>query len=205
MEKEPQGDEPALGRATTVARGRALTYAQRERSQLTSAGRFDPSMTTARVFPFAGLLIAPDATPADSIRIADLARVMADAGASPVVGAVAPSVDPPAEMRVVRTRPQGSAIAAIRLGMAQLANTVAQAVLLAPLGAEPASLVALLALVDAAKRDVRAIVAFDDASLDSSPLLVPRDGWLELVTVGESGMNAVAARRRVLRVSPEAG
>ena len=174
-------------------------------SQLIPADRFDPSMTTARVFPFAGLLIAHDAKPADSVRLADLARVVADAGASPVVVAVAPNVEAPADVRLVRTRPQGAAIAAIRLGMAQLANTVAQAALLVPLGAEPASLVALLALVDASKRDARAIVAFDGASLDTSPLLVPRDAWLELVTVGEGGMNAVAARRRVARVSSEDG
>jgi hypothetical protein len=162
-------------------------------------------MTTARVFPFAGLLIAHDAKPADAVRLADLARVLTEAGASPVVVAVAPSVDAPADTRLVRVRAGGAAIAAIRLGMAQLANTVAEAVLLVPLGAEPVSLVALLALVDAAKRDVRAVVAFDDANLDASPTLVPRDAWLELVTVGESGMNAVAARRRVLRVSAGAG
>ena len=160
---------------------------------------------TARVFPFAGLLVAHDAMPADSVRLADLARAMADAGASPVVVAVAPGVDPPADVRVVRTRPQGPPIAAIRLGMAQLANTVAQAVLLVPLGAERASLVALLALVDGAKRDLQAIIALDGAVLDTSPVLVPRDAWLELVTLGESGMNAVAARRRVLRVTGEAG
>lgn len=158
-------------------------------------------MTTARVFPFAGLLIAHDAKPADAVRLADLARVMTGVGASPIVVAVVPSVDAPADVRVVRTRAGGAPIAAIRLGMAQLANTVTEAVLLVPLGAEPVSLVALLALVDAAKRDVRAIVAFDDANLDASPVLVPRDAWLELVTVGESGMNPVAARRRVLRVS----
>jgi hypothetical protein len=160
---------------------------------------------TARVFPFAGLVIAHDATPADAGRLADLARVVADAGAAPVVAAVAPNVDAPADVRVVRTRPQGSPIAAIRLGMAQLTNTVAGAVLLVPVGAEPASLVALLALIDAAKRDDRAIVAFDGASLDSSPVLVPRDAWLDLVTLGESGMNAVAARRRVRRISAVPG
>jgi hypothetical protein len=74
-----------------------------------------------------------------------------------------------------------------------------------PLGAEPASGGALLALVDAAKRDDQAVVAFANASLDESALLLPRDAWLELVTVGESGMNAVAARRRVVRVSAEPG
>ena len=160
---------------------------------------------TARVFPFAGLLVAHDASPADSARLANLARVAADAGASPVVVAMPPGLDAPADVRVVRTRPQGPPIAAIRLGMAQLANTIAQAALLVPLGAEPVSLVALLALVDAAKRDTRVVVALDDAGLDTSPVLVPRDAWLELVTVGESGMNAVAARRRVLRVPGEAG
>jgi hypothetical protein len=36
-------------------------------------------------------------------------------------------------------------------------------------------------------------------------VLIPRDAWLELMTVGESGMDAVAARRRVVRVSPERG
>jgi len=160
---------------------------------------------TARVFPFAALLIAHDATPTDAMRLADLARAVADAGASPVVVAVGPNVDAPAGARLVRTRAQRSSIAAIRLGMAQLTNTVAQAVLLVPLGAEPASLVALPALVAAAKRDERAIIAFEGANLDTSALFLPRDAWLELVTVGESGMNAVAARRHVLRVSAAAG
>jgi hypothetical protein len=158
---------------------------------------------TARVFPFAGLLIAHGASPADAIRLADVARAVTDAGASPVVAALAPDVDAPAGVRVVRTRFQSSTIAAIRLGMAQLTNTVAQAALLVPLDAKWTSLASLLALVDAAKRDAQAVVAFSDAGLDESALLVPRDAWLELVTVGESGMNAVAARRRVLRVSAE--
>ncbi len=156
---------------------------------------------TARAFPFAGLLIAHDASLADTARIGELSRTIADVGASPVIVALAPDVDAPAGARVVRTRPKGSAIAAIRLGMAQLTNTVAPAVLLVPFGTERASLVALLALVDAAKRDEQAIVAFANANLDESALLLPRDAWLELVTVGESGMNAVAARRRIVRVT----
>jgi len=158
---------------------------------------------TARVFPFAGLLVAHDASPEDGARIGDLARVVADAGAAPVVVALAPDVDAPAGARVVRTRARGSAIAAIRLGMAQLTNTVAQAVLIVPLGAAQTSLVSLLALADAAKRDEQAVIAFADASLDESALMLPRDSWLELVTVGEEGMDAVVARRRVLRVSAQ--
>jgi len=160
---------------------------------------------TARAFPLAGLVIAHDSSPGDATRVSGLVRTLADVGASPVVVALAPDVDAPAGGRVVRTRANGSAIAAIRLGMAQLTNTVAAAVLLAPFRAQRTSLVALLALVDAAKRDDRAIVAFANASLDESALLLPRDVWLELVTVGESGMDAIAARRRVLRVDVETG
>ena len=156
---------------------------------------------TARVFPFAGLLTAHDATPVDGARVAELARIIADAGASPVVVALPPDVEVPPDVRVVRTRAQGSAIASIRLGMAQLTNTVARAVLLVPLGSHSASLVALLSLVDAAKRYERAIVTGSAGSLDGSALLVPRDAWLELVTIGEGGMDAVAARRSVIRVA----
>ncbi|PYP76822.1 MAG: hypothetical protein DMD35_17170 [Gemmatimonadetes bacterium] len=160
---------------------------------------------TAPAFPFAGLVIAHDAGAADSARVAELALRVADAGASPVVVALAPGVDAPQDVRVVRTREAGSAIAAIRLGMAQLTNTVARAVLLVPLGAERTSLVALLAIVDAGKRDERALVAFSNARLDDAVLFAPRDAWLELVTVGEGGMDAVAARRRVVLVAPGTG
>lgn len=158
---------------------------------------------TAPTFPFAGLLLAHEASAPDATRVAELARTVADAGASPVVVALAPDVAAPPGTRVVRTR--GSAIAALRLGMAQLTNTVARAVLLVPLRADRASLVALLALVDAAKRNEQAMIAFESAGLDESAVLLPRDAWLELVTVGESGMDAVAARRRVVRISAEPG
>ena len=160
---------------------------------------------TAPVFPFAGLLIAHDASETDASRLAELARTVADAGASPVVVALAQDVAAPPSARVVRTREHGSAIAAVRLGMAQLTNTVARAVLLVPLRADRTSLVTLLSLVDAAKRDEAAMIAFSNADLDESAVLLPRDAWLELVTVGESGMDAVAARRRVVRVSAESG
>jgi len=160
---------------------------------------------TTSVFPFAGLVVGHDAAPGDAHRLAALTRTLADAGASPVIVALAPDVDAPAGGRVVRTRRSGSAIAAIRLGMAQLTNTVARAALLVPLDGEAPTLVALLALVDAAKVDAQALVAFANARLDESAVLLPRDAWLELVTVGESGMDAVAARRRTIRVAAEPG
>lgn len=159
---------------------------------------------TAFAFAFAGLVTAPHAAPADGVRLTELARMVADAGATPVVVAAPPDVEL-GSVRVVRTRRGGTPIAAIRLGMAQLTNTVARAVLLLPSEAHGVTLTALLTLVDAAKRSAGEIIAFDGAPLDRSPLLVPRDAWLELVTVGEGGMDAVAARRAVVRVEAAPG
>jgi hypothetical protein len=91
-----------------------------------------------------------------------------------------------------------------RLGMPQLTNTTAQAVLIVPLRGATRPLVSLLALLDAARRSDDALIAFEGAMLDDSPVLVPRDAWLELVTIGEGGIDAVAARRSVQRVAPSA-
>jgi hypothetical protein len=158
-----------------------------------------PRFMTAYAFPFAGLVTAPRAGPSDTSRLLDLARMVTDAGASPVIIAAPPDVEL-GSVRVVRTRSGGTSIAAIRLGMAQLTNTVARAVLLLPHEAEGPTLTALLALLDAGKRSEGVLTAFAGTPLDRSPLLVPRDAWLELVTLGEGGMEAVAARHRVVRV-----
>ena len=155
---------------------------------------------TTQAFPFAAVVTANDAAPTDGALLVELVRLATDAGAAPVIVAVPPGVEVPGATHVVRTRPSGSPIAAIRLGMAQLTNTRARAALLIPYGTERKSLVALLALIDAGKRSPANIVAFEGAPLGRSPLLVPRDMWLELVTLGESGMDAIAARRDVLRV-----
>ena len=155
---------------------------------------------TARAFPLAALVLAHDAGDGDAARIADVARTATEAGATPVVVAAPFECELPAGTRLVRTRPGGSAIAAIRVGMAQLTNTVARAAILARHGARETSLMSLLALVDASKRSEDAIVAFEQAPLDGSVLIVPRSAWLELVTLGETGMSAVTARHRVVRV-----
>jgi len=156
---------------------------------------------TAQAFPIAALVLGHDAEPSGTEELGALVATARDAGATPVVVAVPPGIELPAFSRVVRTRVSGSRIGAIRLGMAQLANSAARAVLLLPRSGSPSSLVALLALIDASKRAPDAIVAFAGASLDESPVIVPRDAWLELVTVAENGLYAVAARRRAERVA----
>jgi hypothetical protein len=159
---------------------------------------------TSEAFPIAALVLGHGADPARASAIVALVATARDVGATPVVVAVPPGIEVPAPARVVRTREAGSRIGAIRLGMAQLANSPALIVLLLPLGARP-SFVELLSLIDASKQAPNAIVAFAGASLDESPVLVPRDAWLELVTVAESGLDAVAARRRVERVDVPRG
>jgi hypothetical protein len=156
---------------------------------------------TSQAFPIAALVLAHDADPSRSWALAALVATVRDLGAAPVVVAAPPAIELPATVRVARTRESGSRIGAIRLGMAQLANTSARGVLLWPHDAPTASLVELLSMVDAAKRAPDVIVAFAGAPLDASPVLIPRDAWLELVTVGENGLDALAARRRVERVT----
>ena len=155
---------------------------------------------TSQAFPIAALVLGHGADPSRAGALGALATTARDVGASPVVVAVPPGIELAAPARVVRTRASGSRIGAIRLGMAQLANSPARVVLLLPQSDGAPSLVELLALIDASKRAPEAMVAFAGASLDESPVLVPRDAWLELVTVGEHGLDAVAARRRVERV-----
>jgi hypothetical protein len=149
---------------------------------------------------FSSLILAPTATPAAEPALAAMARSCVAIGARPVVVALPAGVEPPPGTRVVRVKASGSAIGAIRLGMAQLTNTTATAAILWPLGASDVAADALLAVVEAGARDHGALVALAGMALDDGPLLVPRDAWLELVTLGEGGLGALAARRRIVRV-----
>ena len=156
---------------------------------------------TAQAFPLAALVLGHDADPSRTAALGALAATARDVGATPVVVAVPPGIELAPPARVVRTRASGARIGAIRLGMAQLANSPARVVLLLPHSdGAPPSVVELLSLIDASKRAPEALIAVTGASLDDSPVLIPRDAWLELVTVAENGLDAVAARRRVERV-----
>jgi hypothetical protein len=155
---------------------------------------------TSQAFPIAALVLGHDADPSRTTALDALVATARDAGAAPVVAAVPPGIELAAPARVVRTRASSSRIGAIRLGMAQLANSSARFVLLLPLSGGGPSLVELLSLIDASKRTPEGMIAFAGATLDESPVVIPRDAWLELVTLAENGLDAVAARRRVERV-----
>jgi hypothetical protein len=160
---------------------------------------------TSQAFPIAALVLGHAADPSRTAALAVLVATARDVGASPIVVAVPPGIEVPASARVVRTRASGPRIGAIRLGMAQFTNSPARVVLLLPEVDDAPLLVELLALIDASKRAPDAMIAFAGASLDESPVLVPRDAWLELVTVAENGLDAVAARRRVERLERPRG
>lgn len=143
----------------------------------------------------AALILAHDATVADTVRVAESAAVVCALGANPVVIALPPEIAPlTTGVRVVRTKPGAPAIAAIRLGMAQFTNTAARAVLLVPLAALPVTAARLEGLLARSTGAMKSIVALDGVGLEESPLVVPRTAWLELMTLGEQGLQAVVAR-----------
>jgi hypothetical protein len=124
------------------------------------------------------------------------------AGAHGIVVAVPRGWRAPAHARVVHVAPGASPISAVRAGMAQLSNTPAPYAMLWPLAAE-ADAQRLRALVDDVRRARPALAAFDGADLERGPVMIARDAWLELMTLGEQSIAAVAERRGLRRVAVE--
>ena len=110
----------------------------------------------------------------------------------------------PPRSRVAHVAPGASAIGAIRAGMAQLSNTPARYALLWPLDAGVVDVARLRRRVDDVAREQSAVGAFAEDDLDHAPVLIARDAWLDLMTLGEGGIGAVAARRGVHRVAADA-
>ena len=128
------------------------------------------------------------------------------AGASPVVVVVREGAAAPRDVRVVRVvrvKPGAPWISAVRSGMALLANTPARLVLVwMPDIVESVDVALLPELVAAARRSDAAVTAISERTLASGPVVVARDAWLELLTLGEQGMQAVAARRGACYLTP---
>lgn len=153
-----------------------------------------------RAFPFAAVVLAPRATAADAVALANLLEAARAAGADPIIATVPRDVHGAPGARAVHVTAGASDSTALRTGMAQLGNSTARFMLLLRLGGGAADVVSLLALVDAAKRDGAALTAFAGDDLERGPLFVARDVWLDLMTLAEEGIGAVAARRGVHRV-----
>jgi hypothetical protein len=147
----------------------------------------------------AAVILASRAKPADR----DLVDAMVESArdlASYAVVVVPKGWRAPPRSRVVHVAPGVSAIGAIRAGMAQLSNTPARYALLWPLEAgavDPARLHTLVAEV-ARERPALGALAGDD--IEHAAVMVARDAWLDLMTLGEQGIGAVAARCGLHRV-----
>jgi hypothetical protein len=154
---------------------------------------------------FGAVVIAGAMRSGDDASVQAMVRAARAAGANPVVVVVPRGLSlqaPIAGASLATVGANGSRIAAVRAGMALLANTSVGFVLLWPFepGA-PADAAPLRALADEARGSGAAMIAIAGAELDRSPVLVARDAWLEVMTLGEQGLEAVAARRGVRTIA----
>ena len=159
----------------------------------------NPTVSSSE-FTFAAVLVAPSATPDDARELDAMVRAAHEAGAAPIVIAIPRGVAPPAGVRVAHIAAGTKAISGIRAGMALLANSSVQFALVWPHDRGWSETDGIAPLVDAVRRERAALTALAGSALDAAPIIVARDCWLELMTVGEQGMDALAARRGVHRV-----
>ena len=148
---------------------------------------------TAAAAPLAAVVLAHGAMDDDAALAARVATARA-AGAEVIVVALARGRVPPAGALTARVAANAPRISALRAGLALLANRPARLALLLPEGTAPDAY-DLPALVAAARREGAAVTAFVACDLDAPPVIVEREAWLELLTLGEQGIGAVAARR----------
>ena len=152
---------------------------------------------------FAAVVLAHDARDDDAGTIQSMVDAAHAAGADPVVVVLPRGRVAPTRARIVHVGASPSRISATRAGMALLANTTVRFLLLWPYDPEAAaspSETPLQLLVDDAEREGSAMTALAGADLDRSAVLIARDSWLDVMTLGEQGLDAVAARIRLRTV-----
>jgi hypothetical protein len=157
-------------------------------------------MTDSREFDLASVVLAGSASVSDVPKVAAMVRAARGAGAEPVIVVLPRGVPAPEGARLAQVSAGAKTISGLRAGMALLANCTARFVLLWPLHDEWSDTEGVMPLVEGAQREQAPLTAMEGADLDREPIIVARDSWLELMTIGEQGMNALAARRGVYRV-----
>jgi CTP:molybdopterin cytidylyltransferase MocA len=151
-------------------------------------------------FDLAAVVLAGAATATDAPLVQAMIRAARAAGAEPVVVVVPRGMAAPEGARVAQVAAGAAVISGLRAGMALLANSTARFVLLWPFDDEWSDTDGVMPLVEGARREGAPVTAMEGADLDHEPIVVARDSWLELMTIGEQGMDALAARRGVHRV-----
>ena len=140
-------------------------------------------------FPVACVVIGG----ADPSALAEAVQLAAGVGAAPVVVPLPAGAARPPGAQVVTTAAGITGIGALRRAMAALANTPAVGLLLWEAG-RPAAARAARAVLEAARGTGAPIVIPEDRGRVLAPTWYARDTWLELMTVGEQGLDAVHRR-----------
>lgn len=130
---------------------------------------------------------------ADPSALAEAVQLAAGVGAAPVVVPLPAGAARPAGAQVVTTAPGVTGIGALRRAMAALANTPAVGLLLWETE-RPASARVARTVLEAALRTGAPIVIPEAGGRPLTPVWYSRDTWLELMTVGEQGLDAVHRR-----------
>ena len=113
-------------------------------------------------------------------------------GADPVVAVVPPDVAVPDGVRaVLNPRATDEQVTSLRLGLAQLANTTVDGVLVWPVDHPFATALSGMAVVDAARRTKASIVVPAHEGKRGHPVWFGRETWRELMTVADGGARAV--------------
>ena len=121
-------------------------------------------------------------------------RVATEAGLSPIVAVVQPSVVvPTSAVTVTNSQRESEQSASLRLALARLANDAAQAVIMWPVDHPFVLLGSVLALVDAFKRTRAPIVLPVFEGRRGHPVLFARSVWQDLMTASGGARTVVHA------------
>lgn len=157
-------------------------------------------MPIDRPLSFAVVILAARASPSERDRVTEMVDIARAVGADAVVVAVPRGWRAPAHGRVVHAAPGATPMSVVRLAMAQLSNTPARYALLWPLAAPACDVERLRALVEYVERERPALAAMEGDDVERAPVMIARDAWLELMTLGEQDLAALGERLGVQRV-----
>ncbi|MBA3673167.1 MAG: hypothetical protein H0W68_14245 [Gemmatimonadaceae bacterium] len=144
----------------------------------------------------------------DGPSLSEMIAIAKGAGAGPIIAVVPRGFTAPAGGRTVHVAPRAPRIAAIRAGLSQLTNTPLQYAILLPRRPLSANAIAMQAMMRAARETPAPMMALAGVPLGDSPIVIGRESWLDMITIGERGLDAVARRRGLFEVqwdSPNAG
>ena len=161
-------------------------------------------MNAIKKYPFAAIVLAAgagtrfgapkvNAALPDGRRFLDVVvELCRTCGADPVVAVVPPDVAVPDGVRaVLNPRATDEQVTSLRLGLAQLANTTVDGVLVWPVDHPFATALSGMAVVDAARRTKAPIVVPAHEGKRGHPVWFGRETWRELMTVADGGARAV--------------